>query len=271
MGSLLTRILTESLDVLCKSPPWPFPSAQSQDQRSFCLLCFFRTHISSCLFHESRSDNLFLAGNPEESGSLWHLTPGCRLSHTAMSDCRKGLHGPWRAGALSLPPQRIAQLSFVLGSQMSPWESPKNSRLGFQQGLLNWPRWFLRVSSQRHWRKPAGTSGSAQVASLRLCASAGHGRCVLSSEKGTPSESRLPANGRGKTKHQRPKRNLSGRFPPVGYSWALGISPLAEASPPPFSSWGGVRLSEVLREQENRASDSSTEPREGSRPERKKP
>ena len=115
MGSLLTGILTESLAVLCKSPQWPFPSARSQDQRSFCLLCFFRTHISSCLFRESRSDNLFPAGKRVALNLDSSVAPHPRLPHlgvyvpyTSVSDCHKGLQGPWRPGALSLLPHRVA-------------------------------------------------------------------------------------------------------------------------------------------------------------------
>ena len=115
MGSLLTRKLTVSLTILCTLPPWTFPSARSQAQRSYCLLSFLKTRISSCLFHESCLDNLFPPGNPTALNLYCSVTPHSRLpclgayvSRVSVLDCHKGTAGPLRTGGLSLHPHWVA-------------------------------------------------------------------------------------------------------------------------------------------------------------------
>lgn len=81
--------------------------------------------------------------------------------------------------------------------------------------------WVVSPILQSEAVEETGASGSAQVASAASAPLPVTGQCILSSEKWAPSDGRLSASGRGRTKHQRPKKTLSGQFPLAGYSCAL--------------------------------------------------
>lgn len=116
---------------------------------------------------------------------------------------------------------------------LSPLESPRKQLSGFPARVVELA-WVVSPILQSETVEETGTSGSAQVASAASAPLPVTGQCILSSEKWTPSDSHLSANGRGRTKHQRPKKNLSGQFPTRWLLLCPGHQPCSGGLTPSF-------------------------------------